>query len=85
MNLTLFDIGIIVSFAGLIVLIVGLIYEIMRNLKQAGSQQRGETKVGGVILIGPFPIVFGNSKDMVKVSLVLLAVMIVLVVIFLLI
>ncbi|MGC9105244.1 MAG: TIGR00304 family membrane protein [Thermoprotei archaeon] len=76
MNVTLFDIGIVVTFVGLIVLIVGLIYEIMRNLKQADSQQKGETKVGGVILIGPFPIVFGNSKDMVKVSLVLLAIMI---------
>jgi uncharacterized protein (TIGR00304 family) len=26
---------------------------------------KGKTEVGGVVLIGPFPIVFGTSKDMV--------------------
>ncbi|MCQ4343788.1 MAG: DUF131 domain-containing protein [Sulfolobales archaeon] len=60
-------------------IIIALIYEIFKNLKDQPQERRGQTNVGGVILIGPFPIVFGNNKDAIKVSLILLAATIILI------
>jgi uncharacterized protein (TIGR00304 family) len=79
MTISLFDLGVTLAFLGLIVIIIALIYEISKNLKDQAQERKGQTNVGGVILIGPFPIVFGNSKDAIKISLILLAAMIILI------
>ena len=79
MTISLFDLGVTLAFLGLIVIIIGLIYEISKNLKDQAQERKGQTNVGGVILIGPFPIVFGNNKDAIKISLILLAAMIILI------
>jgi uncharacterized protein (TIGR00304 family) len=79
MTISLFDLGVTLAFLGLIVIIIALIYEIFKNLKDQPQERKGQTNVGGVILIGPFPIVFGNSKDVIKISIILLAAMIILI------
>lgn len=65
------SLGFILIFLGMIVIMLGFIL----------SLPRGETKVegGGVILIGPFPIVFGSSKESVK-AVVLLTIALIVVV-----
>jgi uncharacterized protein (TIGR00304 family) len=79
MTLSLFDLGVTLAFLGLIVIIVALIYEIFKNLKDQYREHKAQTNVGGVILIGPFPIVFGNDKDAIKISLILLVATIILI------
>jgi uncharacterized protein (TIGR00304 family) len=79
MTVSLFDLGVTLAFLGLIVIIIALIYEIFKNLKDQYREPKGQTNVGGVILIGPFPIVFGNNKNAIKISLILLAAMIILI------
>ena len=79
MTISLFDLGVTLAFLGLIVIIIALIYEISKNLKDQAQERKGQTNVGGVILIGPFPIVFGNNKDAIKISLILLAAMVILI------
>jgi uncharacterized protein (TIGR00304 family) len=79
MTVSLFDLGVTLAFLGLIVIIIALIYEILKSLKDQPREPKGQTKVGGVILIGPFPIVFGNNKDAIKISLILLAATIILI------
>ena len=66
--MNLFDLGVILTFVGLVVIIIGLAVEIVKNLKanSSGESQRERTEVGGIIMIGPIPIVFGNSKDALK-------------------
>ena len=66
--MNLFDLAVIVSFVGLLVIIIGLVVEIVKNLKANSSarSEKGRTEVGGIIMIGPIPIVFGNSKDALK-------------------
>ena len=70
--MNLFDLGVILIFVGLIVIIIGLAVEIVKNLKanSSGGSEKGRTEVGGVIMIGPIPIVFGNSKDALKWAIV---------------
>ena len=66
--MNLFDLGVILIFVGLVVIIIGLAIGIVKNLKGSSSErsEKSRTEVGGIIMIGPIPIVFGNSKDAVK-------------------
>jgi len=79
MTVSLFELGVTLAFLGIIVIIIALIYEIFKNLKDQSQERKGQTNVGGVILIGPFPIVFGNNKDAIKISLILLVAMVILI------
>lgn len=61
--------GILVIFIGFILLFVGTAMQ-----GTTGSQQTAKTtdvKTGGVILIGPIPIIFGNDKGMVITGVVM--------------
>lgn len=60
-------------FIGFIVLLIGTL------IFFAGSFQSSSASVGGVIFIGPFPIVFGSGPDsgtLVLASLIIVAMMI---------
>ncbi len=48
---------------GLIMLCAGVLLVILSLLlpPRAGRREAGETSVGGIILIGPIPIVFGRN------------------------
>ncbi len=74
MNIKIFDLGFILTLTGLGVIIISFLLAVMK----------GKTKVsgGGVILIGPIPIVFTTSKNMEKV-LILIVVLIILIMIIL--
>lgn len=64
---TLFGLGIILIFAGIIVILAALILLFLTGVKEGGK-----VKGGGALIIGPFPIVFGTDKESVK-SLLLLS------------
>jgi len=64
-GLTLFMVGVALIF-------IGFLLEFLKCLKKTGK-----VKTTGAVLIGPFPIVFGD-KDLVKYSVVLLILMTVL-------
>jgi len=64
-GLTLFMVGVALIF-------IGFLLEFLKC-----SKKTGKVKTAGAVLIGPFPIVFGD-KDLVKYSVVLLILMTVL-------
>ena len=53
--------------AGFAFILIGIIILVMNVLFHQKEARRGE--IGGVILIGPFPIVFGTSSRMRKIML----------------
>ena len=61
-------IGLALIFAGIAVIIVAFILLMFRGVGKA-EKVRG----GGVIFVGPFPIIFGTDKEFLKI-LVLLAI-----------
>jgi uncharacterized membrane protein len=63
---------------GMLVILVGVV------LVLAGSLQGGNGSVGGVVFIGPFPIVFGSGPGGGELALLSLAIGAVMVVLFLL-
>lgn len=62
----LLSIGFILVFAGFAVLIIGGILMALRN--------SGEIEGGGVIFIGPIPIVWGSSREITKSLLIVTAI-----------
>ncbi|AGJ61568.1 TIGR00304 family membrane protein [Saccharolobus islandicus] len=73
----LFDIGILLIFIGIILLFVGMIRQASNS-----SDRDQKTHVGGVIFIGPIPIVFGSSKGIAKWMLIVAVILVILMVIF---
>jgi len=78
---TLYGLGIALILAGMIVILAAILLFFLSNIRG-----KGKIKGGGVILIGPFQIVFGTDKESVKkillLSLVLTILLIILMVIF---
>jgi uncharacterized membrane protein len=65
-----------ILFAGFAVIIVGIILLVLSSVLNSSSGS-----VGGVIFIGPFPIVFGTGQDatwLIVISLVIAVIMLVL-------
>ena len=65
-QVTLFTVGVILIFAGLIVTFFAVLLMFLK-----GARIRGNTRGGALIMIGPVPIVFGTDKETVKALLIL--------------
>lgn len=76
---TLYSLGTALAFAGMLIIIVETALLLMSK-----SGKTGKARGGGVIIIGPIPIVFGTDKQSLKtalpLSIVLTALLIVLVI-----
>lgn len=73
---TLFELGFALIFTGVVVVVVAAFWFVFSR-----SVKREDAKAGGIIIIGPVPIVFGTDKESVrKVFLLSLALTIVLLV-----
>jgi len=62
----IFTIGLVLALAGFAVGILAVIFAILRSARDTG-QVRG----GGVVMIGPIPIVFGTDKESAKILMLL--------------
>lgn len=59
---TLIISGIIIIFIGIVIVFVGTAFQ--------SSQKGAEVQTGGIIMIGPIPIIFGNDKSLIYVGMV---------------
>lgn len=75
--MALAQIGLALLMLGFVLIVCGVILAVIQSFKAA------RRRVGGAILIGPFPIIFGD-RDLVKYSFALLVVMAILALILLL-
>ena len=69
----MFNLGVILIFAGFLIAFVAVILIFFTTTKG-----KGKVKGGGAIIIGPFPIVFGTDREVVKILLILSIALIVL-------
>ena len=76
MNGQLFTVGFIFILAGFVVVFVAALLLFFRALRGKGG-----VRGGGVVMIGPFPIVFGTDKESVKMLLLLSIALIVIILI----
>ncbi len=65
----LFSIGMLLSLIGFSLTIIGTIW----GAKQKGEKEEETGKIGGLIMIGPIPIIFGSdnkiSRLLIKITL----------------
>lgn len=70
----LITLGFLIVLIGMLVIIAGMFSMVYQSWKTGGvGEEKPETTVrgGGVIMIGPIPIVFGSDVGAVKVALIL--------------
>ncbi len=60
--------------AGIIVIFIGFILVILGTAHQ-GTNKSSDVKTGGVILIGPIPIIFGSDKGTIVAAVILAVIM----------
>jgi uncharacterized protein (TIGR00304 family) len=62
----LFNIGLLLALAGFALAIVAIFVAILRS-----SKGTGEVRGGGIVMIGPVPIVFGTDKGSIRILILL--------------
>ncbi|MEM3833600.1 MAG: TIGR00304 family protein [Thermoprotei archaeon] len=80
-SLILLGFGIIIL--GFIVLMIALMMTSLSKIKQGEQKPKSEVRGGGVVLIGPIPIVFGTDKQSLIIILSLTIVIMILAIILL--
>jgi uncharacterized protein (TIGR00304 family) len=72
MNLLLLGtiIAVLLIFLGIIFIFIDLIKQ-STNKSRKDEEEKGDIQAGGVIFIGPIPIVFGSSREVAKWMLIL--------------
>ena len=68
---TLVNIGFFVLVAGILLIFLGSIIQSTSSDNNNDNISKTEIKTGGVILIGPIPIVFGNDRGMIITGVIL--------------
>ena len=79
-ELSLANIGLILVLLGFVVALIAVFLLVFR-----ARGITGHTKGGGILFIGPIPIIFGSDKESVRVLVILAIVLMVIVLIFMLI
>ncbi|MGC8606398.1 MAG: TIGR00304 family membrane protein [Vulcanisaeta sp.] len=82
MNIT-YIIGLAIMLSIILALlgIVLIVIDVMRSHKEDEDkdyEKKGKSSVGGVVLIGPIPIVFGNDPSIIKWAIVLTIIVVIL-------
>jgi uncharacterized protein (TIGR00304 family) len=67
---TLVNIGFFVVIAGILLIFLGSMIQ-STSSENTKESSNSEIKTGGVILIGPIPIIFGNDKSMIVTGVIL--------------
>ncbi|MFP3162987.1 TIGR00304 family membrane protein [Acidianus sp.] len=68
------ELGILLIMLGFLIVFLGILYEAFKP-REEGEEK--ETQAGGIILIGPIPIIFGSSKKIEKWMLIIALVIVV--------
>jgi uncharacterized protein (TIGR00304 family) len=67
-----------IIIAGIIVIFIGFILIFLGTALQSTTTKNTEVKTGGVILIGPIPIIFGNDKGFIVTAVILVIILMIL-------
>ena len=70
----LWNVGMTLVFTGFALAFIAVILLLFRGAKR----EKGKVKGGGVVIIGPIPIIFGTDKESVKIILALSMVLMIL-------
>jgi uncharacterized protein (TIGR00304 family) len=72
---SLLNIGVALVLLGFLISVIAVFWMVFSGVKS----EKGKVRGGGVIIIGPIPIIFGTDKESLKIVLVLSIVLLVLI------
>jgi uncharacterized protein (TIGR00304 family) len=61
----------LVIIVGIIAIFIGFVLVFAGTVMQASSNKTSDVKTGGIILIGPIPIIFGSDKGTIVTAVVM--------------
>lgn len=61
--------------AGIAIIFIGIIFIFLGTILQPNSKHM-EVKTGGIIMLGPIPIIFGNDKGLIITGVIFAIIMI---------
>ncbi|XHH08447.1 MAG: DUF131 domain-containing protein [Candidatus Bathyarchaeia archaeon] len=67
----LYTVGFVLIIVGIIVVAVAILVSAGKSRSTEGKEEGSKARGGGVIMIGPIPIIFGTDKKSVKTVLAL--------------
>jgi uncharacterized protein (TIGR00304 family) len=67
-----------IIIAGIIAILIGFILIFVGTAMQSSSPKSSDVKTGGVILIGPIPIIFGNDKSTIITTVIMAIILMIL-------
>ena len=73
MEWSLFNLGLILIFVGFTLTVLSVLLLSLHGVKE------GKMKGGGIVMIGPIPIIFGTDKESLKILIILGIVLVILV------
>ncbi len=76
--------GFLLVFIGVLIIFVGTFYMAYHARKGGGEMAKPEVRGGGIIMIGPIPIIFGTDTGALKLVMILAVVLMVIATIMLL-
>ncbi len=65
-----FTIIILSMVIGFILILLGIVLMVVHSMRYRG-EERVKSEMGGVVLIGPLPIVFGTSERIARITILL--------------
>ena len=77
------NVGLSLIFMGFAVALVAVVLMFLKGAK--GDKNTGKVKGGGVVIIGPIPIIFGADKESIKVILLFSIILMILVLVWMMI
>ncbi len=76
----LWNIGFILVLTGFMIALIAIVLMLLRGAKDGKTE--GKVKGGGVVIIGPIPIIFGTDRQSVKIVLILAIILMTLALVF---
>jgi uncharacterized protein (TIGR00304 family) len=61
--------GVAVVVLGILIIFIGTVLQVTKSTGE--TEKTGGVQAGGVVMIGPIPIIFGTNKNITVVSIVL--------------
>jgi len=74
----LVTLGILIAFIGFFIIFFAIAYSIFKSASKGEAKAEG----GGVIIVGPIPIVFGSSQKVAKIVMILAIVLLIVTILF---
>ncbi|WP_287069570.1 TIGR00304 family membrane protein [Pyrobaculum aerophilum] len=63
--------GLLLIILGMLLVLISVLLPLLRRGEEQGGEEERRAEAGGVVLIGPIPIVFGTSQKMAQLTIIL--------------